>query len=383
MTESAGFYIHIPFCIKKCTYCDFYSEEKKYDKDYIEKLKKNIIILSQKHNNIKVDTIFIGGGSPQKAGYESLKELIEIIKKNFCTELKEITVELNPVWLSDEFFKFLQKEKDFTRLSIGVQGFNKNTYNYIGRFYSELFLENLSKLFSLNKKYEISIDLITGVPEAFFYRTVDYFLKNKVYQNINHVSLYMLNLNSKMKKTLTGEQIDKVEKNSVSQFNFLSNKLINDLEFQRYEISNFAGKNSFCRHNLHYWNYDNYLSAGAGSVMKIEDKIFKYPNLTEYLECGYLLKKIQIIKNNPFEALIEKLMMRLRLARGVDLNNFKHENIDFNLIDSVKILYNKYRDYLIFKNKILKFNHNGFLNFNFIFSDFMNIIEKNTHKNFK
>ncbi|MFA7577294.1 MAG: radical SAM protein, partial [Candidatus Muiribacteriota bacterium] len=146
MTEKSGFYIHIPFCRKKCDYCDFYSETNFDDnvlEQYFKALLKNINEIRERFPHIKPDTIFFGGGTPNISGINKLEEVALSVKKKFGSDIVETSCEINPDVISFDDIEKIMKSEIITRLSLGIQSFSRKAIDFIGRIQSEDFDEKI------------------------------------------------------------------------------------------------------------------------------------------------------------------------------------------------------------------------------------------------
>ena len=263
-----GIYIHIPFCASACFYCNFhFSTAKKFQKDFVQALKKEIILKKNFFTeNTIIDTLYFGGGTPSVLELGDMEDLCSFLHLHFnLKSLKEFTVEANPEDLSlNKLKKF--KELGVTRLSIGVQSFNESTLKYLGRQHDGKqalkSIENAQKADFEN----ISIDLIYGVPtqtKAIWQKDLETF-----YQlNLPHVSCYCLTIEDKTPLALWINQ--KKIKPVDDDLSVCHYKTMTPIMFQKgyvhYEISNFAKHTYYSKHNLIYWQNGAYLGMGPSA----------------------------------------------------------------------------------------------------------------------
>ena len=261
-------YIHIPFCSRKCPYCDFYSIKytKKRVDQYWAALFMELEEISQKVDNKLLQSIYIGGGTPSLIDPFLLAELIKKIKKSFIlSQSAEITIEVNPTSITEEKLIKL-KRAGINRLSVGIQSFNDDFLKLLGRESSSQRNKEVLKL--INKHFQnYSADLIFALPGqklADFKNDLEQMLKFKP----PHISLYNLEIHENTpffqkekqgKLVLPKEEVD-------SQMYKTARNILDDNDYLHYEISNFAKKGFRARHNYIYWLYQPYLALGPGAA---------------------------------------------------------------------------------------------------------------------
>ena len=334
-----GIYIHWPYCISKCPYCDFNSHKiKNYDTNEWLSAYKNQIkyfkeyLISQNFNNIKLSSIFLGGGTPSLMPPKLVEKILLFINKLFNFDKNiEITLESNPTNLE------LNKISDFksagvNRISLGVQGLNDTDLKYLGRLHnaSETFvvLDLMQKIID-----NISVDLIYALScqnLEIWNNELQAFLKNF---SIKHLSAYQLVIEkgTKFYHLLNRGELETVSENLYKEFYFSTKNILKDNKFDQYEISNFSKPNFFSKHNTIYWKSDNWIGIGPGAISRIwndkkervEFENFKKPEtwLKNCLQKKLNLKKILTVNFDTSEQ--EILMMGLRLNEGVDLNKLQ------------------------------------------------------------
>ena len=354
MVKSA--YIHIPFCKSKCKYCSFISFPKlELKEQYLDALIKEI---KYYYKGETLDTIYFGGGTPSLLTPEEFKILLNLF--NYKDET-EITAELNPDGLTRNYLKEL-KSIGINRISLGCQTFNDNILQLIGRRHNSQQVEDAVK-FAKNAGFDnISLDFIYGLPN----QTAEMFaadLKRAISLDVQHISLYGLKIDegcyfyAHMPENLPDEDIQ--AEMYLKAIEILKN-------FNHYEISNF-GKPS--RHNLNYWNNNNYYGFGAaahgytGSI--------RYSN-TEKLE-EYIQNPQKHFLEHTLtkqEQLEEEIFLGFRKTDGIDIPHIEHKfNINFDKKYS-KIL-KKYSDFLEKTPHGCRFNTKGILISNTILCEFL------------
>lgn len=260
-------YIHIPFCISKCYYCDFFSiPAKKITDEYVNSLCNEIVTRSKKYKNSLCKSIYIGGGTPSLLSPSQLEKISKFIFTcfNFTSDY-EFTMELNPDDVDDLLLKSLMSAK-VNRISLGLQSMSDTVLKFIHRRADKN--QNLSALKLIDKKWKgkVSFDLICGLP----YEEKESFLLNLqdlLSYNPDHISLYSLCVED---ETLLGKMI--CEKSIEYDYDFtdelwiLGKELLEKNGYKQYEVSNFAIEGYECKHNLAYWNHENYIGIGCGAT---------------------------------------------------------------------------------------------------------------------
>ncbi len=323
--QKISLYIHIPFCKSKCLYCDFPSFQGKENlrMNYINALVKEIEI---KGSSYIIDTIFIGGGTPTYLPLEALNVLGACIKKlNFSPDY-EFTVECNPGTLNREKLAVL-KEMGVNRLSIGLQAFQNERLKSLGRIHSvEEFLKNYN-LARESGFHNINIDIMFGLPNQTLEEWEDTLI-HTVKLNPEHISSYSLIIeegtpfyDSYFQGKLNTPE-EEIERKMYSR----CIDILRDYGYHQYEISNFSKENKECRHNLVYWNLEEYLGCGSGAHSYVKNT--RYRN-EETIEKYILLmenRKDAVVEahNNSLKDNMEEFMfMGLRKIEGISVEDFK------------------------------------------------------------
>ena len=363
--NTAGIYLHIPFCKTKCIYCDFYSVTKKDDSipQFINCIIKEIELNKNKVLDHQFNTIFFGGGTPSVLTPKQLEQILNALYKNYnITKDAEISLECNPGEINYE------KLKDFhslglNRLSIGFQSFNDKLLKFLGRLHTS---EQSISTFNDARKAgidNINTDLIYDIPKQLVREWKnDLFLVNAL--NPEHISAYSLTvekntvLHSMVRKKMTIMPSEKIDKKMfLETIEFLEKN-----NYNHYEISNFSKKDMECKHNLHYWRMKPYLAFGPGAHgFDGSKRWWNKRSLEHYLTS---LEK-DILPIEQYEILTEKnsfnelIMNGLRLREGVNVNLLK-KLIDIDINEHIKT-YQKKWPYLQHKNDNLSLKKEGLL----------------------
>ncbi len=367
-----GIYIHWPYCISKCPYCDFNSHKiKDYDQnEWLIAYKNQIKYFKEYltfHNfeNIKLTSIFFGGGTPSLMHPKLVEQILSFINKLFEFEKNiEITLESNPTNL--EFNKISDfKLAGVNRISLGVQGLNDTDLKYLGRLHDTS--ETFKILDLMQKKIDnISVDLIYALScqkLETWNNELEAFLKKF---SIKHLSAYQLVIEkgTKFYDLFKKGELKTVSDSLYEQFYFSTKNILKENEFDQYEISNFSKPNFFSKHNTIYWKSDNWVGIGPGAISRIwnnkkeriEFQNFKKPEtwLKNSLSKNIIFKKT--LKINPDAAEKEILMMGLRLNEGVDLKKLQHVTFLYN----DEIIELQKQDIINVKKNNLRINENYF-----------------------
>lgn len=318
-----GIYIHIPFCNKICTYCDFCKVlyDTKYVDKYLDNLAKEI---KSRYNGELVRTIYIGGGTPSSLNTIELDKLLSIISIFKLEDNYEYTIECNIESIDIDKIN-LFKSYGINRISFGVESFNKDIVKILGRCHDEeMVFDNIY----MTKKYfdNINIDLIYGVTDNIDIVKGDI---NKLLElDIPHISCYSLILEEHTKLFIDkhnyiDEFIDR------EMYDYINRELTKH-GYHHYEISNYAKDGYESVHNKNYWLNGNYYGFGLGAVSYIDNyRINNTKNMHKYLDGKYeanrQFENIDICKEND-------LILGLRLVDGIDINSFNLKYND-NLLD--------------------------------------------------
>ena len=337
-------YIHIPFCNSICTYCDFCKifYNKKYINDYLNNLEQEIKV---RYKSEIVNTIFIGGGTPSSLDDNELIRLMNIIRIFKLSKEYEFTIECNVESITENKLKIL-KDNGVNRISIGIESFDKNIIKLLGRNHTKIDVYNKIKLV---KKYfdNINIDLIYAA-----YDNMD-ILKNDLEcfleLGISHISTYSLMIEDNTILKINGM------KNISEDIDYDMYKYIEDTleknNYIHYEISNYAKNGYQSKHNLVYWNNEEYYGFGLSSTSYINNKrITNTKNLRKYLNGEYLDTSVYEDKDIRME---NEIMLGLRKFDGIDLDRFK-EKFNVSLEDIYNIDNLVRNGYLIRDNNCIK-----------------------------
>ena len=317
-------YIHIPFCKKICTYCDFckFYYNNDWASKYIKSLENEINI---KYKGETLNTLYIGGGTPSSLDINLFEELLNTCKRFKLNDNYEFTIEFNPEDIKESKLE-LCKKYGVNRISIGIESFNKDNLKYLGRDYI-----NFKDKINMVKKYfnNINVDLIYGLSIE------DIDILNKDIDNlldldVPHISCYSLIseehtiLNNKGTKEIS-EDLD-----------YDMYKLIYDRlkDYNHYEISNYAKEGYESKHNLTYWNNEEYYGFGVGAASYIGNKrILNSKDILSYLDNKYKTFEEELTLEDKISY---ELILGFRKTKGVNIKEF-YNKYNKNIIDLYNI----------------------------------------------
>lgn len=329
--KELGLYIHIPFCVRKCDYCDFLSapadEETKYN--YVKALIAEIKSYKQISAEYLVKTVFIGGGTPSSLKGEYIAEIMNTVREVFYIPglekgLPEITMEVNPGTLTPDKLK-LCKLAGINRLSFGLQSVDNRELKLLGRIHTyETFLENYRLAREIGF-HNINIDLMSALPGQTLTDWLNT-LKQVIQLNPEHISAYSLILEegtpfySRYQEEDQNEELDRT-------IYARTKEVLEAAGYFRYEISNYAKSGYESRHNTSYWVRTDYLGMGLGAASLLNNT--RYQNtesLSEYLE---LSKDYHDIRGSrevlSVSGQMEEFMfLGLRMSKGINKIDFQN-----------------------------------------------------------
>lgn len=377
--KKLGVYIHVPFCKKKCNYCDFYSVkwndewETKYTEAVIDEIKSYKEMLGHKYI---VDTVYFGGGTPTIIKPSNLKSILDSISivADIDTEA-EISMEANPNTLTDENLK-QYRETGINRLSIGIQSLNDEILKKIGRIHnSKEALEAIDRA----RKHgfdNINADAMFNIPVQTT-SDIEDTLTRIIERGVKHISFYSLKLEkgtplySMEQKNLITMPDEDEERNMYYKGRFVMEKS----NLFQYEISNFAVEGFECRHNLKYWNQEEYIGIGPSAHSFMNSIRYSNPSdLNLYCKNSIENNFNRIIQEemNKEELMFEYIMLRLRLTEGLDANEFKRKfNVDFNEKYKEQIKYLTDNKLIENNESIVRLTQRGMDISNYVFEEFM------------
>ena len=321
-------YIHIPWCVQKCPYCDFNSHGLKSDlpeKEYVAHLLDDLAIDAKRVSNRQVETIFIGGGTPSLFSADAMAAILEGVKARInLAPNAEITMEANPGTVeAGKFAGFYQA--GVNRISVGIQSFQPHHLKVLGRIHNELQAENAVKQAHSAGLPTFNLDLMHGLPEQSVENAMGD-LQQGIALNPYHLSWYQLTIepNTPFYSRPPALPDDDI----LWEIQQRGHEILEAAGYHQYEISGYAKHGHQCQHNLNYWRFGDYLGIGCGAHGKITDakkgtihRTVKVKHPRGYMEISrpYLDTQTQVAEDDlPFEF----FMNRFRLVEPCPIDDF-------------------------------------------------------------
>ncbi len=377
INKSCAIYIHWPFCIKKCPYCDFNSHVMNIvDHDmWLISYKKEIEHFSYIIKGKYISSIFFGGGTPSLMEPSTIEAILQKISSYALIDKNtEITLEANPSSFEVEKFKQF-KSAGINRISIGVQSLNNESLKFLGRAH-----DKNTAIYAVNKANQIfnrvSFDLI--------YARTSQTLKeweNELHEGMKlangHISLYqlMIEKGTVFYKMFNEGNLTIPKSDLAADMYELTNEYLKSLSYEQYEISNYCKIGQECLHNLTYWNYETYLGIGPGAHSRIIENsksraIMMKHNPSSWLEMvndiGHSTQSDHILTKD--EMVTEIIMMGLRINNGISIKRLEQKtSLKLEEILNMRII-NEYQeaDLLIINDDIIKLTDKGLMLHNYI-----------------
>ncbi len=335
---SAGIYIHIPFCLRKCSYCDFYSlsrPEPAILERYCQSLIRELQIRASDWREQEFSTLYLGGGTPSLLKPAQIEQVVKAIFSNYNMEASpEISMEANPATLNGQSLQALQAA-GINRISLGVQSFQDHELKLLGRMHGVEEVEATVLALGKAGMKNYNLDLIYGIPG----QTLEdwmYNLRMAVQCHPQHISAYLLQLDpgTPLARRIQMEKLPDGDEDMEASMYYEGRDYLSSQGYQHYEISNFAQANQACHHNLIYWQAHEYLGLGAGAVSyKDGQRRLNKADLDAYLA------RIENGQRSEFEVLevmserdkfLDAIILGLRMTAGIKPSEFwQRFGIDF------------------------------------------------------
>ncbi|HPC38185.1 MAG TPA: coproporphyrinogen-III oxidase family protein [Exilispira sp.] len=427
MKNTISIYVHIPFCDKKCNYCDFYSIPKiiiseDLIKKYIDSLINELNFYAPLFEFYDIQTIYFGGGTPNSVGNYYLDYFLDSFfnnllksKNNILEKLEETTIELNPQFASTNQINIIKKYP-INRISLGVQALDEKGLLFLGRNAS--FKQSIEAINIVLSNFDnVSLDFILGIPSLNIKKELKKIVNlTSIYKSLNHLSFYILTIaegtvlynklyydNFSKNKNRKNNLLDRIEAKSVEDYLTVC-EYLKKLDFQHYEISNFSKEGKYSKHNLRYWDLKPYIGIGSSAHSYIFDLRYQNTCIKDYLSVwekyseitntissyfdndsnkfiisdeqqndklkNYLLSSMKLLKRS-YEIIDNKkkmneyILLKLRMKDGIDLNEFK--NIFFiDLLNEKEKEITKYleKNFIKIKKNRLSIEESAFIFYN-------------------
>jgi oxygen-independent coproporphyrinogen-3 oxidase len=345
--KTPGLYIHIPFCVSKCLYCDFYSSTSLATLPFfLDALFNEMAMYRNDFNSF--DTVYVGGGTPSLLSPQQLETILARIRENFDLKSNsEITVETNPADLNQSYLESI-RQIGINRINIGIQSFDQKVLNFLGRRHS---LTQVISAVEASRKvgfHNMGFDLIYGVPG----QTIDSWLdtlKQAVGFSPEHLSCYQLTLETRtpLGKRYQAGEFSVPGEELQCEFFMKTSQFLEDAGYIHYEVSNFArGTEHTSRHNQKYWDHSPYLGLGpAAHSFRDNRRWWNHRSVDQYITSingGNLpVEETEILTMEQLR--LEALYLGLRTKKGVYLEDFKNQ-YDCDLFTEKKKMLDKLQE---------------------------------------
>lgn len=321
-------YIHIPFCVKKCDYCDFLSmcADESMKNEYVRALVREIELSKEKMKDYLIDTVFIGGGTPSILDGKLIEKIMKTLRENSTiSEDAEITIECNPGTVTKEKLESYKKA-GINRISFGLQSANDEELKNIGRIHSYEQFEESFRLARMAGFDNINIDIMSALPGQSL-ESYGQTLDKVLVLEPEHISAYSLiveegtPLNDRVNEALEEGINILPDEDTEREMYYLTDKKLRDAGFHRYEISNYAKENYECRHNIGYWKRVPYLGFGLGAAsLYQETRNYNTDQMEQYLSMQNQRKVQELEEKDRME---EFMFLGLRMMEGVSMKVFQ------------------------------------------------------------
>ncbi len=329
ISKQGGIYIHIPFCVQKCIYCDFFSDtDLSLIPQYVKAVESEI--KNRAEPLVEISTVYFGGGTPSLLSVKDADLVLTAVQKSFTLlPDAEISFEVNPGTVNLTYLKELRKA-GINRLSIGVQSFEESKLKFLRRIHTS---SQAVKAVNDAEKAgfsHMSLDLIYGLPfetESMWLQDIE----NAVATNPDHLSCYMLAIepSTPLDRYVSSGIVSPCDKDFILMLFRKTVPVLNDNQFEHYEISNFArGRAGRSRHNSQYWDRTSYYGFGASAhSYDGGSRSWNHSNIADFIKdikSGRLpVQEVEILDTRQNK--LETIMLRLRTLEGIDLAGYRAE----------------------------------------------------------
>lgn len=371
--KEIGLYIHIPFCVAKCIYCDFLSGPADYDarERYVKALCGEIENFAKEEGRVyEVKTVFFGGGTPSVLENELMEQILSTISKNFQVKRDcEFTIECNPGTVNYDKLR-LYKDFGVNRLSFGLQSADDDELKRLGRIHSfSDFLESYELALRVGFN-NINVDIMSGLMN----QTVESYLNtlNKVLPlKPAHISAYSLIIEegTPLYSMYSAGNIVLPDEETERQMYYDTLRILSEYGYHRYEISNYAMEGHECRHNITYWRRGEYKGFGVGAASLLDN--IRYANTSDMKEYLAGVKPVSEILTVE-DCMAEFAFLGLRMMRGIDTEEFYGIfNRDFYDVYGDVVAEHTSKGLLNKEGSRIKLTEKGIDVSNYVFSDFL------------
>ncbi|MBR2860274.1 MAG: radical SAM family heme chaperone HemW [Clostridia bacterium] len=353
-----GLYIHIPFCVSKCIYCDFVSFGGRQEllPPYLSALKNE----AERYKGKRISSVFIGGGTPSLMSENQITGLCDFLHKNFRIDADaEFSMEANPQSLTVDKLK-AAKNGGVNRISLGAQSLSDKVLCSLGRCHDRLMLEKAIENVKKTGFDNFNLDLIFALPEqtaAMWEQT----LKDALSFQPKHISCYSLIVdeNTPLGKMYAEGKVTLISEEEEREMYYLTNRILHQNGIEQYEISNYASPGFECKHNVNYWECGEYIGLGCAAHSYFNGARFSNTvEMEKYISQKDIVEQSQTIDKN--EQMDEKIIFGIRMNRGISLKEFNDLfKVDFEQRYNLQIQKNLKRGFILIENGFLRLTDKG------------------------
>ncbi len=368
-----GLYLHIPYCKRKCDYCSFYSiPSKVVAESYVDAL-INEIESYKLEKKERVDTIYIGGGTPSLLSSHQLQRIFFAIEKTFDLVFPEISIESNPESIDLEFLEAC-KTLGVNRISIGIQSLKDSSLREIGRLHDR---NRAMDAVKLSKAYfeNVNVDYMLGLPYQGF-ADIEEDISLLCDLGVTHLSAYSLILEEGTPLFVKAEERAVLLPDDDLQCDYYNRvfQILKNRSFHRYEISNFALKGFECRHNQNCWNLKEYIGIGPSAHSFYKGKRYFNPSCLEmYISSSGICVRKEEGDNTPLDRELEYIMLGLRTEYGISLNTYKNL-FGYSALERFQKVLPRIKDFIVITENHIRIKEDFFYISNYILEMLMDCI---------
>ncbi len=370
-----GIYIHVPFCVSKCPYCDFYSigcagrnDTREYMDRYTDSVKRELKTFFEKSRTNRVDTVYFGGGTPILLTDRRINAITDEIYRLFSVDKDaEVTMEANPYTaLSQQLSGY--RSAGINRLSFGLQSANDDELKLLGRLHSAHEADQCVKAAQKAGFENISLDLMTALP----YQTEEKLLNSVKFcseLNVQHISAYILKVEEGTPFYVNDVQAICPDEDRQAQLYLYTVQALKEHGYEQYEISNFSSEKKYrARHNVKYWNCDEYIGIGPSAHSFFNGRRMYYPR-----DLKLFIDGTSPTDDGEGGGWEEYLMLRLRLSDGLDFDALRQRGAEQSDIDRIikKAQPMQKAGFLKLENDNIRLTPEGFLISNSIIAELL------------
>lgn len=372
MKKRLGIYLHIPFCVQKCRYCDFCSfadRHGEYVEKYVAALCNSISSYASRLEDYEADTVYFGGGTPSFLSAGQIERIMNTLENAVCiSPSAEITLECNPATADRRYFDDIRK-MGVNRLSMGLQSASDDELALLGRIHTaedfvKTYLDARAAGFD-----NISADLMYGIPSQ-TPDSLERSLRFLCALEPEHISAYGLTVEDGTYFARHRAELDLADDDMQAQMYLACGRILSEYGYEKYEVSNFAKEGKVSRHNVRYWRCDEYLGFGVAAHSYFGGERFGNSRDIDAFILGNDITEERATVDDR-ERAVEYVMLGLRLTEGIDACTYRSKFGRELMRDIPRAQEYVKNGFMTYEGGVLKFTDKGFLVSNAILSDIL------------